>query len=103
MSSPTTTTKPRRIIRRNNSHRNPSTPSSSSNNNLPPHLTNNQALHHVIANTLPADYTFEILKTIHRIDTCIGDILRKFSYANFLLLVGQSIQVVKTVFQHRVN
>eukprot|EP00956_Cyclotella_meneghiniana_P039114 scaffold165813_cov46-Cyclotella_meneghiniana.AAC.1 len=95
MSSPA---KPRRIIRRNNSHQNPS---SCTSNNLPPHLTNNQALHHVISTTLPADYTFEILKTIHRIEslharhvalqlpegllmyaTCIGDILQKFSYVN---------------------
>lgn len=88
-------TKPRRIIRRSNK---PSA-SSSSSVPLPPHLTNNRHLHQTIATTLPADYEFEILKTIHRIEslnarhvalqmpegllmyaTVVADILRRFSY-----------------------
>eukprot|EP00956_Cyclotella_meneghiniana_P024051 scaffold47941_cov22-Cyclotella_meneghiniana.AAC.1 len=106
--------RPRRIIRRNNNHQNPASCTSST-NNLPPHLTNNRALHHVISTTLPADYTFEILKTIHRIEslnarhvalqlpegllmyaTCIGDILQKFSYVNLPSTAAAAITATDT-------
>ncbi|KAL7477239.1 hypothetical protein ACHAW6_003053 [Cyclotella cf. meneghiniana] len=88
----------RRIVRRNGSS---SKGISVGNGSLPPHIGNNQELHHVIRSTLPEDYEFEIPKTIDRIEksnavrvalqlpegllmyaTCIGDILKKFSYAS---------------------
>lgn len=69
------------------------------NNDIPAHIKNNDQLHHIIATTLPADYEFEIPKTIWRIEksnaqaialqlpegltmyaSTIGDILLKFAY-----------------------
>eukprot|EP00804_Cyclotella_cryptica_P004611 CCRYP_006922-RD/>CCRYP_006922-RD protein AED:0.20 eAED:0.20 QI:0/0.8/0.66/1/0.4/0.33/6/385/593 len=85
----------RRIVRRNKAS------SSGPGGGLPPHIVNNQQLQHAIRSTLPADYEFEIPKTIDRIEksgavkvalqlpegllmyaTCIGDILKKFAYAS---------------------
>ena len=76
------------------------------NNDIPAHIKNNDQLHHIIATTLPADYEFEIPKTIWRIEksnahaialqlpegltmyaSTIGDILLKFAY-RFMLLQG---------------
>ena len=69
------------------------------NNDIPAHIKNNDQLHHILATTLPADYEFEIPKTIWRIEksnaqaialqlpegltmyaSTIGDILLKFAY-----------------------
>eukprot|EP00957_Ditylum_brightwellii_P092149 7015626-Ditylum_brightwellii.AAC.1 len=66
-SSATTTTtrrRPRRIIRRNKN-----TKTSKDPNEIPESLTQNAALQTAISTSLPSDYDFEILKTIHRINT----------------------------------
>lgn len=80
------------------------------NNDIPAHIKNNDQLHHIIATTLPADYEFEIPKTIWRIEksnaqaialqlpegltmyaSTIGDILLKFAY-RFMPLQQQQLQ-----------
>ena len=87
-----------RIIRRKKKGSSTSTTTSSS-DDIPPHIQNNTQLYHIISTTLPQDYEFEILKTIHRIEksnataialqlpegltmyaSTIGDILVKFAY-----------------------
>ena len=90
-----------RIIRRKKKDSSTTTGNFDTNNNndIPAHIKNNDQLHHIIATTLPADYEFEIPKTIWRIEksnaqaialqlpegltmyaSTIGDILLKFAY-----------------------
>ncbi len=76
-------------------------------NVIPDSISNNQALLSAISTSLPADYEFEILKTVWRIETSksqhvalqmpegllmysctIADILRKFSTAGTVSILG---------------
>ena len=95
---PSTKKRGTRIVRRKKKGSSTSTTTVSS-DDIPPHIQNNTQLHHIISTTLPQDYEFEILKTIHRIEksnataialqlpegltmyaSTIGDILVKFAY-----------------------